>query len=156
LGLLNKALGRVRLTFRRGKIVVQSPERWREVSIRERVGAGIPTTTNSLESSHGHSNARTPGRNTLRESLRDIIGAMLTKSTTLWRCIQHNFVGEARELVRCPSNMDLVMMQQEVRDYQTTPASCNSGETIHLSRIYRVSMPCETSSISLGRERKKR
>jgi hypothetical protein len=142
LGSLNKALERVGLAFRRGQIVVQSSGRWREVSMKEMGGAAMPTTTNSLESSHRHSNARTPRRNTLWESMHRIVGAMLTKSTTLWGCIQYNSPGEARKSFRRASNMDLVMMQQEVRYSQATPASCNYGETIHLSRIYRVSMPC--------------
>jgi hypothetical protein len=78
-----------------------------------------------------------------------IVGAMLTKSTTLWRCIQHYFADEARESFRRALNMDPVLMQQEVRYDQTTPASCNCGEAICLARIYRVSMPCH-HQYSLG------
>jgi hypothetical protein len=74
---------------------------------------------------------------------------MLTKSTALWQCIPHNFADEVRESLKRASIMDPVMMQQVVRYYQTTPTSCNCGETIHLSRIYRVSMPC-SHQYSLG------
>jgi hypothetical protein len=49
------------------------PERWKQVSMLERVPARMPPTTNSLESIHGHLNAQTSRRNTFSRSLHRIV-----------------------------------------------------------------------------------
>jgi hypothetical protein len=102
----------------------------------------MPTKTNSLESTQGHLNAKTPRRNPLWQSLFRISLAMQTKSKSLWSCVQNNFANEVRELFTRSMKLDRTLMQQEVDWYQTTSISCNCGETIHLSSMYRVTMPC--------------
>jgi hypothetical protein len=43
-------------------------------------------------------------------------------------------------------------MEQEVNWYHTSPTSCQCGETIHLSKIYGIQMPC-SHQYSLGVEK---
>jgi hypothetical protein len=146
---LHKALRKVGLGFRRGRIVVEDVARWHEVSMMERVETAMPTTTNSLESTHGHLNAGTPRRNSFWSSLHRIISAILSKSANHWSCVEHNFADEVRGSFTRFSKTDPVVMQQEVNWYQTTTTSCRCGETIHLSRMYGVHMPC-SHQYSLG------
>jgi hypothetical protein len=141
-GPLKKTLRKVGLDLKRGRIVIGNAERWHEVSMMERVETAMPTTTNSLESTHGHLNADTPRRNSFWPSLHRIIGAILTKSTNFWSCIQHNFADEVCESLTRFVKTDPVVMQQEMDWYKTTPRSCGCGETIHLSKMYGVRMPC--------------
>jgi hypothetical protein len=71
-----------------------------------------------------------------------IVGAMLTKSTALWSCVQHNFTNEVHESLTRAANLDEPIMQREVHCYQMTPVSPNCGKTVHLSAIYGVMMAC--------------
>jgi hypothetical protein len=111
-------------------------------SIKERARTGRPTTTNSLESSHGHLNASTPQRNSFWRSFRRIIGMMLAKSTELGSCVRHNFGHEVRESLTRATKLDDRVMQQEIQWYRMTLTSCDCGERIHLSVTYGVRMPC--------------
>jgi hypothetical protein len=140
--LLIKMLRKIGLNLKQGKIKIENKERWEEVSMLERVKTGMPTTTNSLESLHGHLNAKTPRRNGFWQSLFRIESAMCTKSTRLWTSVQHNFANEVRKSYTRSVKLDRSTMQQEVRWYHSTQSSCNCGETNHLSVVYRVPMPC--------------
>jgi hypothetical protein len=139
---LDKALRKVGLAMRNGVIIVENEERWHEVSMLERVETAMPTTTNSLESSHGHLNEKTPRRNTFWKSLARIICTMLTKSTNFWSCVHHNFADEVRESFGRFLKMDPMVLRQEINWYRTSRTACNCGETIHLSKIYGIQMPC--------------
>jgi hypothetical protein len=65
--LLNRALGKVGLCFKDGRINIENRERCQEVSMKERIMTRMPATTNSLKSSPGHLNAQTPRRNHILE-----------------------------------------------------------------------------------------
>jgi hypothetical protein len=95
--LLNRALGRVGLCFRGDTINIEKRERWEEGPMKERVMTRMPTTTNSLEYSDEHLNEKTPSRTPFWKSMPRVVGAMLTKSTALWSCVQHDFADEVRE-----------------------------------------------------------
>jgi hypothetical protein len=58
-----KILNKVGLALAKGKLSVRSAEHWQQGSMLERVPSRMPSTTNSLESIHGHLNAQTSGRN---------------------------------------------------------------------------------------------
>ena len=56
--------------------------RWKQVSMMERVFYEMPSTTNSLESSHGHLNRKTPRRNNFWTALNRIITFFLPAYVT--------------------------------------------------------------------------
>lgn len=58
---LNIILEKVGLTFS-DKIEIAQKKRWKQVSLYEQIKKVMPSTTNSLESSHGHMNAEVPRR----------------------------------------------------------------------------------------------
>lgn len=69
--LLN-ALENVGLTFS-DRIEISNPERWKQVSLFERISFAIPSTTNSLESSHGHINENVKRRHNFFHAIQKLI-----------------------------------------------------------------------------------
>lgn len=57
--LLKKLLEKVGMTFS-DTLVITDENRWKQVSLFERIQKVMPSTTNSLESSHGHINENIP------------------------------------------------------------------------------------------------
>jgi hypothetical protein len=107
----------------------------------ERVPTGMLTTTNSLESTHGHLNERTPRRSAFWGSLHRIAQMMLMRSAELDSAIRHNFNEKVRSSFKRSIEMDPETMVRERNFYHTTRISCACGETLHLSRIYRIPVP---------------
>jgi hypothetical protein len=66
---LLKMLGKVGLSFDMSRTPIQDSQKWRSVSMMERVAVKLPSTSNGLESFHGHGNETTPRRNEFIPSL---------------------------------------------------------------------------------------
>ena len=66
---INLALEKVGLLFIDNQIIIDNEKRWGEVSMVERCFYHMPSTTNTLEATHGHLNKRTPRRNTFFQSI---------------------------------------------------------------------------------------
>lgn len=60
---LEETLNYVGLSFQNKEIDFLNLDRWAEVSMIERSYKNMPSTTNSIESTHGHLNENTPRRN---------------------------------------------------------------------------------------------
>ena len=63
------SLEKVGLFFDGNIIFIENDNLWDEVSMHRRVNYCMPSTTNTLESMHGHLNKRTPRKNTFYQSL---------------------------------------------------------------------------------------
>jgi hypothetical protein len=112
----------------------------------------MPTNTNSLESTHGHSNVTPPRRNSFWGSMHRIVEMMLTKSTQLSSRVRCDFNDEIRLSFKRSERLDTEVMAQERHCYNTTVTSCDCGETAHLSGAYGSRMPC-SHQYSLGAEK---
>jgi hypothetical protein len=108
----------------------------------ERVPMRMPAATDSLESTHRHLNATTPRRNSFWGSMHRIGEMMRMKSTQLSSCVRHNFNDEIRISFKCSERLDAEVMAQERHCYNIAVTSCDCGETIHLSGVYGIRMPC--------------
>ena len=61
--IINAALNKIGLTFFDETILPADEEQWKKVSLYERIEYCMPSTTNTLESVHGHLNSKIPRRN---------------------------------------------------------------------------------------------
>ena len=68
---INKALKKIGCVFdlESKKIQINKFERWNEISMLQRINYKMPSTTNSLESMHGHLNKRSPRNNSFYSSI---------------------------------------------------------------------------------------
>jgi hypothetical protein len=150
--LLSHTLAKVGLAFEAGEIRQSNPTRWAAVSMMSRVPYRLPSTSNALESTHGHANECTPRRNEFLPSLLRV-GAMMCRKTLSFRqALKHNFRSMVAKARRRAELMDSDVMDGEIAQYQTTLESCRCGETIHLSVMYRTPCPC-SHQYALGAEK---
>lgn len=89
--LFETTLNYVGLTFENDEISVKNTERWEEVSLMERIKYKMPTTTNSIESVHGHLNEATPRNNLFFSSIFRIIMSINTQIKQFNEKVHHNY-----------------------------------------------------------------
>ena len=70
---LLSALENVGLTYNINKIEISNSERWKQVSLFERIPLAIPSTTNSLESSHSHINENVKRRHNFFHAIKKLM-----------------------------------------------------------------------------------
>jgi hypothetical protein len=87
---LKKEFGKAGLVYETGKIVI-SKERWKSVFMYTRSQEGLPSTTNCLESIHGHLNEDTPRNNTFGGSLCRLQQQMLVSISGFSTAARRNF-----------------------------------------------------------------
>jgi hypothetical protein len=86
-----KILDKVRFYFHMGRITIQNSQKWRSVSMMERVAVKLPSTSNGFESFHGHGNEATPRRNEFIPSLARIASMMIRKTLSFRPAFEDNF-----------------------------------------------------------------
>ena len=69
--------------FRKADRRAYEQERWESVALLFRVPLHMPLTTNSLESTHGHTNQKTPRRNNFYMSIYRIVQCMMKKAQNM-------------------------------------------------------------------------
>lgn len=124
------------------KIEVCDEERWTSVSLIERVNFKMPTTTNSLESSHGHLNSTIPRRNDFYTSLTRLIEFTIHKSHNFSKSYATNFNRAKRQISNQSSVFYHKILDKECIQYNTTRDACECGETTLLNAMMRCELPC--------------
>ena len=79
------------MLFINGHIEIANENRWNQVSMKNRLKMRMPSTTNSLESTHGHLNKKTPRRNNFWQSVYRIVSLMIQKTNSYDDNITHNY-----------------------------------------------------------------
>lgn len=136
----DQTLNYVGLTFSSNEISVMSPDRWEEVSIINRKKFRMPTTTNSLESVHGHLNEATPRNNLFFPSIFRLIMAINSQTKQFVSKVHHNFRKIINDVKKQKSKDPFLSSKCE--NYQTTLEKCECGETDLYSEMFRCDIPC--------------
>lgn len=124
------------------KIEIFDAEQWDSISLIERVKYKLPTTTNALESSHGHLNSKTPRRNDFYTSLSRLISFTIEKTHNFKKAYQTNFNRAKRKIFDQCSPFYEQLLIKESAQYNSTKEKCDCGETVLLSAMMRVKLPC--------------
>ena len=108
----------------------------------ERVKTRMPSTTNSLESSHGHLNSKIPRRNDFWTSLNRLTSS-LTKSDFHFKDrVKQVYNNTRRSVNKKVARLSNERMQYECSCYKTTVDKCLCGETIFESTLLKINIPC--------------
>ena len=142
--LLQKTLASCGMTFNKeeSKIEIYNAEQWDSVALIERAKYKMPTTTNALESSHGHLNALIPRHNDFYTSLSRLIKFIIEKTHNFKKSYRTNFNRARRKILDQSSKFYNPLLIKESLQYQSTHEKCACGETILLSAMMRVDLPC--------------
>jgi hypothetical protein len=139
---LVRTLAKVGLAFESAEIRQGNPSLWESVSMMTRVIHRLPSTSNALESAHGHANEDTPRRNEFLASIQRVGALMNRKTLSFHQALKHNSLAMVFKAHRRYELMDGDLMRLEIEQYGTTLDSCDCGETVHLSLMYRTQCPC--------------
>ena len=139
---LNKVLGKIGMHFSENTINITDPGRWKQVSMLCRIEHKMPSTTNSLESSHGHLNRKTPRHNNFWEPLARIAESFLLKTQTVDFRVQNNYNYTKRTTLRKAHNTPADKMQEMFDFYSTRIDHCDCGENKLESAMYGIDIPC--------------
>ena len=137
-----KTLNKAGLTYS-GAIEIQNHARWAQVSLERRIElSNMPSTTNSLESLHGHLNESLPRRNNFWASLFRLIKLCSIDKTYLQKKIKHNFNRAKYNSVCRLKALSDEEMNDECIYYNTTVDQCECTEQLINSKLHRIPILC--------------
>ena len=103
----------------------------------------MPSTTNSLESCHGHLNQKTKRRKNFWSSLYDVSSRLMHKIHNFQKEIEHNFNYNKRKTFNHLNSILLGnRINQEITFYKTTIDYCQCSENKLLSSNFHLDIPC--------------
>lgn len=139
---INKALKKIGLTFSNKLIKIENQEKWEKVSMLQRIGFQMPSTTNSLEATHGHLNKRTPRRNKFYTAFDRVCKNLDAKYLSINDRISHNFNYLKNKTKKKLSKTSTNTMNQLCAFYDTTEDKCLCSENKLESSNYDINIPC--------------
>ena len=138
-----KTLGKAGLHFDINTLKVEIIDHtvWSAVSQMHRIALCMPSTTNSLEASHGHLNEKLPRRNDFWTGMKRLIEFLIVKENGFKKALKCNFTRALRVLEKT-TKLNMESMEQQKSFYSTSLTHCNCGETLLISKLYRTQIPC--------------
>ena len=139
---LNKTLSKIGMTFENGVLSINNENRWKRVSMIERVKMKMPSTTNTLEATHGHLNAATPRKNDFWSSMNRITTSLLKKDFHMDGRIKNVYNNEKRRVSNRVKMVSREIFEKELDFYKPKIEECTCGETALVSSMLRLDIPC--------------
>ena len=141
---INKALMTCGLLFDKDtkKIFINDKDLWEHVSLNCRAQFKMPTTTNALESSHGHLNAQIPRRNDFYTAMDRLVKFIIHKTHGFEDAYKANLNRARRNIQRKCSPFYAQVIEKESKQYETEKEKCACGETSILSAMMMLDIPC--------------
>ena len=114
---------------------------WDKFSQVKRIDYAMPSTTNALESSHGHLNKKTPRRNDFWSAMMRLVKFVIRKESNFETAFKNNY-SRVKRLIQKKLKTATVAVIKQQEYYQTTNETCLCGETKLLSKMFRTEIPC--------------
>ena len=124
------------------RIEIVDINQWKAISMMERIAFKMPSTTNALESTHGHLNKLLPRRNNFYTSLSRLINYVIEKNHNFQKAYITNFNRAKRKITDQTSPFYTPILYKESIQYKTTVETCECGETSLLNNMMRTNLPC--------------
>ena len=142
--MINETLVKAGLSysFTENKIYVSNFEKWKQISILRRMDFSMPSTTNSLESCHGHLNDNTPRRNTFFTAIYRIVYSLNKQNKEYQRKISHNYNYQIKRTKDEMKLKDPIRIKSEIQFYKTTNLYCNCSSNKLISKQLGINIPC--------------
>lgn len=142
--IINRALlsGGLFFDVNKKEIIINDDVLWEHVSQIHRSKYKMPSTTNSLESSHGHLNSKIPRRNDFYSALSRLIDFTVAKTHNFRNAYLTNYNRACRKITQRYTGIFKVIVEKEIKQYNTSIESCECGETTLLSSMLLIDLPC--------------
>ena len=102
----------------------------------------MPSTTNALESTHGHLNAKLPRRNEFCPSLYRLVTSITSKDLNFSQRCRANYNRIKRLTFRRVNEVNHGTLEEECTFFKTTVNTCECAETVLESSMLRLDLPC--------------
>ena len=144
-GEIKKVLDKIGLfySFELNKIDIKDQKRWEELSLQFRPKLKMPSTTNSLESYHGHLNKLTPRRNNFYSALCRLSCNLMNHNKNYSKRIKHNYEYLKRSINKEFKATNEQRMISEMEFYETTDSECQCSSTKLASAQLELNIPCK-------------
>ncbi|KAK8854278.1 hypothetical protein M9Y10_016837 [Tritrichomonas musculus] len=139
---INKVLKKIGLLYINDQIIIQNQSRCDEVSMLQRRLCKMPSTTNTLESTHGQINRKTPRRNTFYSPLFRTFLCLNSKFESINKKLCHNYNYTRIKTLRQKQSLNNEEMINQCLFYQTTKDNCSCGQNKLESELYNIDIPC--------------
>ena len=139
---IQSTLFKAGLCFDSKEIIIVDDKKWEKVSMLKRIEARMPSTTNSLESTHGHINATIPRHNAFWQSLFRLVKAIISKDFRYNQLMKNTYCTIKRNVKYRAKVVDSDVMKDEIKKFNTTLETCLCGETRHAATLLRIDIPC--------------
>jgi hypothetical protein len=108
----------------------------------KRVHSKMPSTTNTLEATHGYLNDTITRRDSLWQSLIILVYSITDKTIDFDTALAHDFRASLKRSKRRSQLVSPDRMAEESAFFGISCDSCGRAEIIHLSASYRANVPC--------------
>ena len=139
---LRKVLTKIGMSFDENGLHISNLTQWKKISVKERISLRMPSTTNALESTHGHINAKLPRRNEFWFSLHRLVVHLTSKDLNFSDRLKANYNRAKRISLRRAAQVSRALIEKECEFFSTTIESCSCAETILESSMLRIDLPC--------------
>ena len=139
---LNKVLAKLGMQFKDKKINIVDEKRWDQVSMLERIKYRMPSTTNSLEATHGHLNKKVPRNNNLWASINRLCGSISIKCNNINERIKQNYNHVKRTTLKRMNSLSKKSMEEQQNAYLTNKDHCHCSENKLVAAIMGIDIPC--------------
>ena len=140
--LINDILGKIGMQFIDGTIIIINEHIFNSISMIQRKNLGIPSSTNHIESSHGHINRITPRKRNFFTTLNRLVGFCIRKSENVDYCVRKNIKKKERFNNYYMKITPPEIIQEECRIYRTNRLNCLCGKSYNNILFYGISIPC--------------
>ena len=107
------------------KVEIVDVHRWHEVSKQFRHIYHMPSCTNQIETSHGHFNSNTPGRNDIWHSIKRLIVQILKRNLLFGKKFHHNYLRYQKKIKNIVKNTPQDVMKAMAKHYKTSGTEKN-------------------------------
>lgn len=139
---LNKVLNKVGLEFYKKKIEGENSDLWRRCFMLHRCEFEMPSTTNSLEASHGHLNKKVPRLNEFWSSICRLVNNLTINEKSFNQKIRNNYNHIKHCSIQKQQNMDREKMDNQKDFYNTQIDNCFCSDNKLPSQLMKVDLPC--------------
>ena len=146
---LNKVLAKIGMEYKDKTINITDATRWEQVSILARIKHRMPSTTNSLEATHGHLNKKVPRNNNFWASINRLCESISLKCNNVNERIQQNYNYIKRTTIKRMKSLSQTSMEGQQGSYLTNKDHCYCNENKLVSAIMDIDIPC-SHRCSLG------
>jgi hypothetical protein len=126
--LLRRTLTTAGLAMRTQEIVIDDERRFHAVSMWRRIETRMPSTTNSLEGTHGHLNEYISRRNPLWGSMAILYNAIADKTLHFDRALVHDFRTAPKRSRRRSRDINERRMLEECATFGASAVACWCSE----------------------------